>query len=146
MLVHDASGCRYGIMNTNISESFNKMLKRARSLPITAIVCLSFEHLSKWFNVRCAIAVRRREASRIFTDKIRQKLNGQQLKFKEHCVIKYNNKSDLHEIRLRRMYYSPDESDYTQIIDLEARTYTCRKGSYCIIRAPTCLLFVPART
>ena len=100
-LVHDTGGWRYRIMNTNLSESFNKVLKGALSLPITALVHLSFEWLSKWFSVRSTIATRRREASRIFTDKIRRKLNAQQLKSREHCVIKYNNQSGLYEIRLR---------------------------------------------
>ena len=36
-LSHDG-GQRYGIMTTNMSAVFNSVLKRARSLPITALV------------------------------------------------------------------------------------------------------------
>ena len=125
--MHDTGGCRYGIMNINLSESFNKVLKGARSLLITALIRLSFECLSKWFSVRSAITARRRKADRIFTDKIRRKLNARQLKSREHYVIKYNNQPGLYEIQLRRRHYSLDEPDYTQTIDLGARTCTCRK-------------------
>ena len=38
---HD-EGRRYGIMTTNMSEVFNNVLKGARSLPITALVQLTF--------------------------------------------------------------------------------------------------------
>nr|XP_019706130.1 LOW QUALITY PROTEIN: uncharacterized protein LOC109505844 [Elaeis guineensis] len=48
-----------------------------------------------WFSVRCAITAWRRKAGRIFTNKIRRKLNKRQLKSKEHCVVKYNNQSGI---------------------------------------------------
>ena len=40
-LSHDR-GRQYDIMTTNMSEAFNSVLKRARSLPITTIVQLTF--------------------------------------------------------------------------------------------------------
>ena len=41
VLSHDR-GRRYGIMTTNMSEVFNSVLKRARSLPVIVLVQLTF--------------------------------------------------------------------------------------------------------
>ena len=51
VLSHDG-GRRYGIMTKNMSEVFNSVLKRARSLPITALVQLTFFRLNSYFVVR----------------------------------------------------------------------------------------------
>ena len=50
-LSHDG-GQRYGIMTTNMSEVFNSVLKGARSLPITALVQLTFFCLNSYFVAR----------------------------------------------------------------------------------------------
>ena len=50
-LSHDG-GRRYGIMTTNMSEVFNNVLKGACSLPITALVQLTFFHLNSYFVAR----------------------------------------------------------------------------------------------
>ena len=42
-------GRRYGIMTTNISEVFNNVLKGAHSLPVTALVQLTFYRLNSYF-------------------------------------------------------------------------------------------------
>ena len=47
-LSHDG-GKRYRIMTTNMSEVFNSVLKGARSLPLTALVQLTFSHLNNYF-------------------------------------------------------------------------------------------------
>ena len=51
VLSHDG-GRRYGIMTTNMSEVFNSVLKGARSLPITALVQLTFSRLNSYFVAR----------------------------------------------------------------------------------------------
>ena len=47
-LAHDG-GHRYGTMTTNLSESFNGILKSARNLPITALVELTYDHCVTYF-------------------------------------------------------------------------------------------------
>ena len=54
-LSHDG-GQRYGIMTTNISEVFNSVLKGARSLPVTALVQLTFYRLNSYFVARRELA------------------------------------------------------------------------------------------
>ena len=39
-------------MTTNMSEVFNSVLKRARSLPVTALVQLTFFRLNRYFVAR----------------------------------------------------------------------------------------------
>ncbi|KAI5654517.1 hypothetical protein M9H77_31704 [Catharanthus roseus] len=48
-LMHDGSH-RHGIMTTNISESLNSMLKKARVLPLKTLVELIFNKLVKYFH------------------------------------------------------------------------------------------------
>ena len=50
-LAHDG-GRRYGILTTNCAEVFNSALRGARSLPITALVMLTFYRTVGYFNVR----------------------------------------------------------------------------------------------
>ena len=50
-LSHDG-GLRYEIMTTNMSKVFNSVLKRARSLPIIALVQLTFFRLNSYFVAR----------------------------------------------------------------------------------------------
>ena len=47
-LSHDG-GRKYEIMTTNMSEVFNRVLKGARSLPITTLVQLTFFMLNSYF-------------------------------------------------------------------------------------------------
>ncbi|KAI5672821.1 hypothetical protein M9H77_13185 [Catharanthus roseus] len=48
-LLHDG-GHRHGIMTTNISEALNSVLKKARVLPLKALVELIFNKLVKYFH------------------------------------------------------------------------------------------------
>ena len=50
-LSHDG-GRKYGLMTTNISDVFNSVLKGARSLPVTALVQLTFFRLNSYFVAR----------------------------------------------------------------------------------------------
>ena len=61
-LSHDG-GRRYGIMTTNMSEVFNSVLKGARSLPLTALVQLTFSRLNSYF-----VARREQGADRLASD------------------------------------------------------------------------------
>ena len=42
-------GSRYGVCNTNISEVLNKVLKRVRAMPISAIVEYTFYKVNSYF-------------------------------------------------------------------------------------------------
>ena len=62
-LSHDG-GRIYGIMTTNMSEVFNSVLKKTCSLPLTALVQLTFSRLNSYF-----VARREQGADRLASDK-----------------------------------------------------------------------------
>jgi hypothetical protein len=48
-LAFDTGGLRYGVMTTNSSESFNKVFKGIRAVPVSAIVEYSFTKCNEYF-------------------------------------------------------------------------------------------------
>nr|XP_040244155.1 uncharacterized protein LOC120963555 [Aegilops tauschii subsp. strangulata] len=52
-LLHDTHGARYGVMTTNLAETYNFVLRGNRALPLTAIVEGIFYGTVKYFRVRC---------------------------------------------------------------------------------------------
>ena len=48
-LVFDARGLRYGVMTTNSLESFNKVFKGIRAVPMSGIVEYSFRKCNEYF-------------------------------------------------------------------------------------------------
>ena len=43
-------GYRYGCMTTNLSESLNSVLKKARALPLKALIHMVFSKCAKYFH------------------------------------------------------------------------------------------------
>jgi len=60
-LAYDEGGFRYGIMTTNSSESFNRVFKGVRSLPVSGIVEFSFRKCNEYFVKRYGLALRNEE-------------------------------------------------------------------------------------
>jgi hypothetical protein len=60
-LAYDEGGFRYGIMTTNSSESFNRVFKGVRSLPVSGIVEFSFKKCNEYFVTRYGLALRNEE-------------------------------------------------------------------------------------
>ncbi|XP_070057120.1 uncharacterized protein [Nicotiana tomentosiformis] len=54
--LHADGGRRWEILTTNVSESFNGLLKSARGLPITAMVRMSFKQMAERFVERATAA------------------------------------------------------------------------------------------
>ena len=54
-------------MATNISEVFNSVLKRARSLPVTTLVQLTFFRIKSYFVVRRELGATRLTSDEPFT-------------------------------------------------------------------------------
>ncbi|KAI5677002.1 hypothetical protein M9H77_07952 [Catharanthus roseus] len=82
-LLHDG-GHRHGIMTTNISEALNSVLKKARVLPLKALVELIFNKLVKYFHQH------REEAEncvRLFPTRIFDEFLQIELKSREHKCL-----------------------------------------------------------
>ena len=63
---HDG-GRRYGIMTTKISEVFKSVLKRARRLPVTTLVKLTFIRINGYFVARRELGGTRLASDEQFT-------------------------------------------------------------------------------
>ncbi|KAI5681859.1 hypothetical protein M9H77_03087 [Catharanthus roseus] len=103
ILLHDG-GHRHGIMTTNISEALNSVLKKARVLPLKALVELVFNKLVKYFHQH------REEAENCvhpFPIRIFDKFLRIEMKSREHKVTTYNPREGIYmvrsPIRLRKM-------------------------------------------
>jgi hypothetical protein len=55
-VAYDEGGFRYGIMTTNLSESFNHVFTGVRSLPVFGIIEFSFHKCNEDFVKRLEIA------------------------------------------------------------------------------------------
>ncbi|KAI5682763.1 hypothetical protein M9H77_03991 [Catharanthus roseus] len=102
-LLHDG-GHRHGIMTTNISEALNSVLKKARVLPLKALVELLFNKLVKYFHHHCEEA---ENCVHPFPTRIFDKFLRIELKSREHKVTTYNPRERIYmvksRIRLRKM-------------------------------------------
>ncbi|XP_027082558.1 uncharacterized protein [Coffea arabica] len=88
-LAHDG-GKSYGIMTTNLLEVFNSVLKGARSLPITALVQLSFYRVNSYFAIRRQFAVQRSVSNQSFTPFVDGKISSYGIKAGGHEVVLFN--------------------------------------------------------
>ncbi|KAI5682803.1 hypothetical protein M9H77_04031 [Catharanthus roseus] len=85
-LLHDG-GHRHGIMTTNISKALNSVLKKARVLPLKALVELIFNKLVKYFHQQQEEA---ENCVHPFPTRIFDKFLQIEMKSREHKVITYN--------------------------------------------------------
>ncbi|KAI5668646.1 hypothetical protein M9H77_18499 [Catharanthus roseus] len=94
-LLHDGSH-RYGIMTTNISEALNSVLKKARVLPLKALVELIFNKLVKYFYQH------REEAENCvhpFPTQTFDKFSRIEMKSREHKVTTYNLRERIYMVK-----------------------------------------------
>ncbi|KAI5677461.1 hypothetical protein M9H77_08411 [Catharanthus roseus] len=94
-LLHDG-GHRHGIMTINISEALNSVLKKARVLPLKALVELIFNKLVKYFHQH------REEAENCvhpFPTRILDKFLRIEMKSREHKVTTYNPREGIYMVK-----------------------------------------------
>ncbi|KAL6316794.1 hypothetical protein AAG906_021094 [Vitis piasezkii] len=89
-LSHDG-GRRYDIMTTNMSEVFNSVLKGARSLPVTALVQLTFFRLNSYFVVRREQGANRLASSEEYTPYVDAKMKANVVKAGSHEIVLYDH-------------------------------------------------------
>ncbi|KAI5678412.1 hypothetical protein M9H77_09362 [Catharanthus roseus] len=94
-LLHDG-GHRHGIMTTNISEALNSVLKKARVLPLKALVELIFNKLVKYFHQHCEEA---ENCVHPFPTRIFDKFLRIELKSREHKVTTYNAREGIYMVK-----------------------------------------------
>ena len=89
-LSHDG-GRRYGLMTTNISEVFNSVLKGARSLPVTALVQLTFFHINGYFVARREVGANRLASTEQFTPYVDAQIQGRVVKAGSMEIVLYDH-------------------------------------------------------
>ena len=86
-LAHD-EGRQYGAMTTNLLECFNKVLKGARSLPITTMVRFTFFKVNLYFDARRNLTLDQLEVGQKWCKYATNKFTKNQAKAKEHMVTR----------------------------------------------------------
>ena len=117
-LSHDG-GRRYGLMTTNILEVFNSVLKGAQSLPITALVQLTFFRLNSYFVARREVGANRLESTKQFTPYVDAQIQGRVVKAGSMEIVLYHLVKGLFHVKSR--------SDRTHRVNLHEKICTCGK-------------------
>ena len=98
-LAHDG-GHRNGAMTTNLSKSFNGILKSARNLPITALVELTYYCCVAYFANQYTKACAKVTAGEYITAYAKNKFNKWEKKAPKHSVIMFSHEDGLFEVRI----------------------------------------------
>lgn len=101
-LLHDTHGARYGVMTTNLAETYNFVLRGNRALPLTAIVEGIFHGTVKYFRER-----RQRAEMHImnnpntpYCEKIMKYMGEKMENARSHTVVAIGNQEHRFEVRL----------------------------------------------
>ena len=99
-LAHDG-GHRYGAMTTNLSKSFDIILKSARNLPINVLVELTYYRCVAYFTDRYTKARTEITISDLITAYIKNKFNkwGEKKKAPKLSVTMFNHEDGLFKVR-----------------------------------------------
>ena len=117
-LSHDG-GRRYGIMTTNISKVFNSVLKGARSLPITALVQLTFFRLNSYFVARRELSATRLTSDEQFTPYVDAQIQGRVVKAGSMEIVLYDH--------IQGRFHVKSRSGQTHHLNLQDKKCTCGK-------------------
>ena len=89
------------MMTTNISEVFNSVLKGARSLPITALVQLTFFCLNSYFVARRELCANRLTSDEQFTPYVDAQIQGGVVKAGSMEIFLYDHVQSRFHVKSR---------------------------------------------
>ena len=121
-------GYRYGYMTTNLSESYNAVLKDARKLPVAALVEKTFYNCARYFVTRLAEAEQRMTNGENLTRYAHDMHQKWRAVANRHKVTMFNRRDQLFEV-----ITGPRPTTYgvkggtKHIVKLLERTCTCGK-------------------
>ena len=108
-LSHDG-GRRYRILTTNMSEVFNSVLKGARSLPINALVQLTFFRLNSYFVARREQGANRLASNEHYTPYVNAQIKA--------CVVKVGSMEIVLYDHIQGRFHAKSRSGRTQCLNL----------------------------
>ena len=117
-------------MTTNMSEVFNSVLKGARSLPVTALVQLTFFRLNSYFVVRSEQGVNRLASNEEYTPYVDVKIKANVVKEGSHDIFLYDHIQGQFHVKTNRGTKSSLNSGRTYHVNLQEYACTCSKNSY----------------
>ena len=106
-------------MTTNISKVFNIVLKGARSLPVTALVQLTFYYLNSYFVARRELGANRLTSAEQFTPYVDAQIQGRVIKVGSMEIMLYDHVKGLFHVKSR--------SGRTHCLNLHENICTCGK-------------------
>ena len=106
-------------MTTNISEVFNSVLKGARSLPVTALVQLTFFRLNSYFVAIREVGADRLTSTEKFTSYVDAQIQGRVVKAGSMEIVIYDHMKGLFHVNSR--------SGRTHHVNLHEKICTCGK-------------------
>ena len=125
-LAHDG-GHRYGWMTTNIAECINGVLKKARMLPITALVWLTFYCCVSYFET-CWTEIQTQIANGdLFTFYVINKITKYELRASGHTIKIFPCSNGIFEVTTAPHGSHIDKENNIQIVKLKEGTCTCNK-------------------
>ncbi|CDP19359.1 unnamed protein product [Coffea canephora] len=120
-LTHDGEH-RWGILTTNISESYNNVLRGARHLPIRACIDLTFHRTVELFKTRREDA---RHYRNLFPPKIWRKFKNSDQKAGSHRVVEFDGSSEVYKVVTNRRV--DGKGGNTQTVKYFEKTCSCGK-------------------
>jgi len=101
-LLHDTHGARYGVMTTNLAETYNFVLRGNRALPLTAIVEGIFYGTVKYFRDRRQKAEQHmlNNPNTRYCERIMKYMEEKMEKARSHTVVPIGNQERRFEVRL----------------------------------------------
>ena len=117
----------YDIMTTNMLEVFNSVLKRAHSLPIVALVQLTFFRLNSYFVVRREQSANRLASNEEYTPYVDAKIKANVVKAGSHEIVLYDHIQGQFHVKTNRGTKSSSTSGRTYHINLQEYACTCGK-------------------
>ncbi|KAG5560268.1 hypothetical protein RHGRI_003534 [Rhododendron griersonianum] len=123
---HDG-GRRYGSRTTNLSESFNGVLKEARHLPIVATIRTTFYKCVTYFNDYAVKARDGIESGKTFSKFATEKYDEWRMRARRHEVIEFDRETGIYEVRTPINPTSPYKGNHRHTVHLNEQTCTCNK-------------------
>ena len=101
-LLHDSYGARYGVMTTNLAETYNFVLRGNRALPLTALVEGIFQGTVNYFRVKRQQAEMHilRTPNSPWCEKITKYMDAKMEKARTFQVVAIGNQERRFEVRL----------------------------------------------
>ncbi|XP_058217303.1 uncharacterized protein LOC131328371 [Rhododendron vialii] len=123
---HDG-GRRYGSRTTNLSESFNGVLKEARHLPIVATIRTTFYKCVTYFNNYAVKAREGIESGKTFSKFATEKYDEWRMRARRHEVLEFDRETGIYEVRTPMNPTSPYKGNHRHTVHFNEQTCTCNK-------------------